>query len=337
MRVKPEQLAAHLSKAIQPLYCLYGDEPLLILEAADQIRLAARQQGYTERETHQVEGRYNWQNLLNSGDNMSLFGDRRFIDIRIPSGKPGIEGGKALTTYTAALPSDSVTLITLPKLDKQTTNAKWFKAIEEAGAVLAVYPVDLAQLPRWIGERLARQQQQADNDTLQFLTQKVEGNLLAAQQEISKLALLFPTGKLDFANVRDAVLDVARYDVFKLADAMLNRDTARIIRMLEGLKQEGEAPTLVLWTLTRELRILTQLKTAQANGIRPASIMREVGVWEARQSLVERALDKVTLTTLTQALHLAATTDRLIKGWEQGDIWATLQRLALTVAVPSKT
>jgi DNA polymerase-3 subunit delta len=337
MRVKPEQLAAHLSKAIQPLYCLYGDEPLLILEAADQIRLAARQQGYTERETHQVEGRYNWQNLLNSGDNMSLFGDRRFIDIRIPSGKPGIEGGKALTTYTAALPSDSVTLITLPKLDKQTTNAKWFKAIEEAGAVLAVYPVDLAQLPRWIGERLARQQQQADNDTLQFLTQKVEGNLLAAQQEISKLALLFPTGKLDFANVRDAVLDVARYDVFKLADAMLNRDTARIIRMLEGLKQEGEAPTLVLWTLTRELRILTQLKTAQANGIRPTSIMREVGVWEARQSLVERALDKVTLTALTQALHLAATTDRLIKGWEQGDIWATLQRLALTVAVPSKT
>ncbi|NOT17831.1 MAG: DNA polymerase III subunit delta [Sulfuriferula sp.] len=337
MRVKPEQLAAHLSKAIQPLYCLYGDEPLLIFEAADQIRLAARQQGYTERETHQAEGRYNWQNLLNSGDNMSLFGDRRFIDIRIPSGKPGIEGGKALTNYVSALPSDSVTLITLPKLDKQTTNAKWFKAIEEAGAVLAVYPVDLAQLPRWIGERLARQQQQADNDTLQFLAQKVEGNLLAAQQEISKLALLFPTGKLDFANVRDAVLDVARYDVFKLADAMLNRDIARIIRMLEGLKQEGEAPTLILWTLTRELRILTQLKTAQANGIRPTSIMREVGVWEARQSLVERALDKVTLTALNQALHLAATTDRLIKGWEQGDIWATLQQLALTVAVPSKT
>ena len=337
MRLKPEQLAAHLAKDLRPLYCIYGDEPLLILEAADQIRHAARLQGYTERETHQVEGRYNWQNLLNSGDNLSLFGDRRFIDIRIPSGKPGIEGSKALVSYCSALPGDSVNLITLPKLDRQATNAKWFSALDQTGIVVTVYAIGLDQLPRWIGERLGRQQQQADNDTLQFLTQKVEGNLLAAQQEISKLALLFPTGRLDFASVREAVLDVARYDVFKLADAMLNRDVARIIRMLEGLKQEGEAPTLVLWTLTRELRILARLKTAQANGIRPASIMREIGVWENRQSLVERALSSINPDTLTHALHHAASIDRMIKGWgQQNDPWTALQQLALTVAIPNK-
>jgi len=334
VRIKPEQLSAHLAKDLRPLYCIYGDEPLLILEAADQIRQAARQQGYNERETHQVEGRYNWQNLLSSGDNLSLFGDRRFIDIRIPSGKPGVEGSKALINYSATLPGDSISLITLPKLDRQATNAKWFSAIDQAGIIITVYPISLEQLPRWIGERLGRQQQQADHDTLQFLAQKVEGNLLAAQQEINKLGLLFPAGRLDFASVRDAVLDVARYDVFKLADAMLNRDVARIIRMLEGLKQEGEAPTLVLWTLTRELRILARLKQAQDNGIQPARMMREVGVWENRLGLVERALTHVKTDTLTHALHQAASIDRMIKGWEQGEPWAALQQLALTVAMP---
>jgi DNA polymerase-3 subunit delta len=227
-----------------------------------------------------------------------------------------------------------VSLITLPKLDRQTTNSKWFSALDQAGVVITVYPVTLDQLPRWIGERLARQQQQADHDTLQFLTQKVEGNLLAAQQEINKLGLLFPPGRLDFASVREAVLDVARYDVFKLADAMLNRDVARIIRMLEGLQQEGEAPTLILWTITRELRILTRLKQAQENGIQAARIMREVGVWESRQGLVERALSNIKTTTLTRAIHQAASIDRMIKGWEQGDPWAALRQLALTVAMP---
>ncbi len=337
MRIKPEQLAAHLAKDLRPLYCIYGDEPLLILEAADQIRQAARQHGYNERETHQVEGRYNWQNLLSSGDNLSLFGDRRFIDIRIPSGKPGMEGSKALINYSATLPSDSISLITLPKLDRQATNAKWFSAIDQAGIIITIYPISLEQLPRWIGERLGRQQQQADHDTLQFLAQKVEGNLLAAQQEINKLGLLFPAGRLDFASVRDAVLDVARYDVFKLADAMLNRDVSRIIRMLEGLKQEGEAPTLVLWTLTRELRILARLKQAQNDGIQPARMMREVGVWENRLGLVERALANVKIDTLTHALHQAASIDRMIKGWEQGEPWAALQQLALTVAMPIPT
>ena len=336
MRVKPEQLAAHLAKDLKPLYCVYGDEPLLVLEAADQIRQAARAQGYSEREIYQVEGRFNWQTLLDSGNNLSLFSSRRLVDMRIPSGKPGVDGGKALQGYCAALPADSVTLITLPKLDRQATAAKWFSALDNAGAMIAVYPVSNEQLPRWIGERLAQQKQQADSDTLRFLAQKVEGNLLAAQQEIRKLALLFPAGRLDFASVREAVLDVARYDVFKLADALLLSDVPRLMRMLDGLRNEGEAPTLILWTITRELRILTRLKTAQNSGIAPARLMREVGVWESRQAMVERALQRVKLDTLTRCLRQAAAIDRMIKGLVNEDPWDALKQLALSIAMPHR-
>lgn len=336
MRIKPEQLASHLGKDLKPLYCVYGEEPLLVQEAVDQIRQAARLRGYTEREIHQIEARYNWQTLLNAGDNLSLFGDRRLVDIRIPSGKPGLDGGKALQAYCAALPADTLTLITLPKLDRQTMAAKWFTALETAGAVIPVHAISNDQLPRWIGERLAQQQQQADTDTLRFLAQKVEGNLLAAQQEIRKLALLFPAGRLDFASVREAVLDVARYDVFKLADALLLSDVPRLIRMLDGLRNEGEAPTLILWTITRELRILTRLKAAQSSGIAPARMMREVGVWESRQSMVEKALQRVKLNTLTQSLKQATAIDRMIKGLVNEDPWNALKQLAISIALPQR-
>lgn len=334
MRIKPEQLVAHLAKDLKPLYCIYGDEPLLVLEAADQIRHAARTRGYGEREIYQVEGRFNWQTLLSAGNNLSLFSDRRLVDIRIPSGKPGLDGGKALQSYCAALPPDTLTLITLPKLDRQATAAKWFSALDSTGVTIAVFPVSNEQLPRWIGERLTQQQQQADTDTLRFLAQKVEGNLLAAQQEIRKLALLFPPGKLDFASVRDAVLDVARYDVFKLADALLTSDVPRLMRMFDGLRNEGEAPTLILWTLTRELRILTKLKTAQNDGMAAARLMREIGVWENRQPLVEKALQRIQLDTLTHSLRQAAAIDRMIKGLVNEDPWLALKQLALNVALP---
>lgn len=334
MRIKPDQLTSHLAKGLKPLYCVYGDEPLLVLETADQIRQAGRSQGYGEREIYQVEGRFNWQTLLSAGDTLSLFSDRRLVDIRIPSGKPGLDGGKALQSYCASLPADTLTLITLPKLDRQATAAKWFSALDSAGVTIAVFPVGNEQLPRWIGERLIQQQQQADMDTLRFLAQKVEGNLLAAQQEIRKLALLFPTGKLDFTSVRDAVMDVARYDVFKLADALLMSDIPRLMRMFDGLRNEGEAPTLILWTLTRELRIMMKLKIAQKSGISSARMMREIGVWENRQPLLEKALQRIQLDTLTQGLRQAAAVDRMIKGLINEDPWPALKQLALSVALP---
>ena len=333
MRLKPEQLAAHLAKPLRPLYCVHGDEPLLVLEAVDQIRLAARQQGYTEREIHHVEGRFDWSGLVNIGSNLSLFADRRLIDIRIPSGKPGTDGSKALQNYCAALPLDTVTLITLPKLDRSSSSAKWFTALEQAGVSIAIYPVGIEQLPRWIGERLALQNQQADHDTLRFLSQKVEGNLLAAQQEISKLALLLPTGPLNFSRVREAVLDVARYDVFKLTDALLMGDTARSIRILTGLHNEGEAATLILWAISRELRILARLKNKQQGAAVTAQQMRELGVWENRQPLVEKALQSISLAALIAALHQAAAIDRMIKGLDKDDPWLALQRLVSNLRV----
>lgn len=335
MRIKPEQLAQHLSRGIQPLYTVYGDEPLLALEAADLIRAAARQAGYSEREVHSVETRFNWNELLAAGDNLSLFGNRRLADIRIPSGKPGLEGGKALQTYCARLPPDTVTLISLPKLDRQATAAKWFVALEGGGVTVAVNPVAFDQLPRWIGERLAMQNQRTDSQTLRFIAERVEGNLLAAHQEIRKLALLFPPGTLAFDSVREAVLNVARYDVFKLADALLAGDVPRLTRMLDGLRGEGEAPTLILWTLTRELRILTRIKAGQAAGQPAARLMREAGVWESRQALVEKALARVSLPALTQALRQAAAIDRAIKGLQSADVWDALSQLALTVALPA--
>lgn len=327
MRIRLEQLAGHLSRDIRPLYTVYGDELLLALEAADLIRAAARQAGYTEREVHTVEARFNWNELLACGDNLSLFGSRRLVDLRIPSGKPGLEGGRALQTYCARLPPDTLTLITLPKLDRQATAAKWFVALETGGVTVCVSPVTLDQLPRWIGERLAMQNLQADSQTLRFLAERVEGNLLAAQQEIRKLALLFPPGKLTFDNVREAVLDVARYDVFKLSDALLAGDVPRLTRMLDGLRNEGETPVLILWALTRELRILTRIKSGQS--------LHEAGVWASRQALVEKALARVSMPTLTRALRDAAAIDRTIKGLQSGDVWDGLLQLALTVALPT--
>ena len=334
MRLKPEQLVPHLAKALHPLYCVYGDEPLLVLESADLIRTAAREQGYREREIHQAEGRFNWQNLLHIGNNLSLFGERRFLELRIPSGKPGNDGSKVLQAYCAALPADSVTLITLPKLDRTASAAKWFTAIEQTGVAVAIHPVGIEQMPRWIGERLALQQQRADQDTLRFLTQKVEGNLLAAQQEIRKLALLFPHGLLDFSSVRDAVLDVARYDVFKLSDALLAGDIARLMRILDGLRNEGEAVTLVLWALARELRTLARLKSGTSNGNPSPQLMRELGVWENRQPAVKTALQRIRPETLADCLHQAAAIDRMIKGLDRNDPWAALKQLALTFSLP---
>ena len=332
MNLKPEQLPQHLQGKLAPLYVVHGDEPLLALESADRIRLAARKAGYAEREIFTVETGFNWSNLLFSGNSMSLFGSQRLLDVRIPSGKPGIEGGKVIQQFCKDLPPDTVTLVTLPKLERQAQNALWFKALEQAGAVVTVYPVERNRLPQWIQQRLSTQGQQADADTLTFLADSVEGNLMAAQQEIQKLALLLPQGKLSFDQVKDAVLDVARYDVFKLGDAMLVGDAARFARMTEGLRGEGEAPTLVLWVLTNEIRAMAKIKQGLRKGAALGQLMRSARIWESRQPLVEKALRRLAEPTLRLALQQAAALDQLIKGLRAGDAWDELLQLGLLVA-----
>ena len=337
MKLKPEQLEQHLQRGLQRLYVVFGDEPLLVQEAADAIRAAAKNAGHHEREIFTVEAGFNWGALLLSGNSMSLFASRRLFDVRIPTGKPGVEGAQKLQEYCTALPLDTVTLITLPKLDRQAQNAKWFGALEGVGVVVAVYPVERARLPQWIRERLARQNQQADAQTLQFLTDQVEGNLLAAHQEVQKLALLFPEGKLSFEGVQDAVLDVARFDVFKLSDTLLGSDVARLARMMDGLKGEGVAPTLVLWAITQEIRALLRIQSGLRLGRPLGVLMREARVWESRQAGIERALSRLSIDVLERALLAAAQLDRLVKGLRQGDVWDELLQLglALMISTPS--
>jgi len=331
MRVKPEQLATHLQQGPAPLYLVFGDEPLLALEAADAIRAAARQAGYDEREVFTVESGFSWQSLLASGSNLSLFAERRIAELRIPTGKPGLEGSKVIDQYCAKLPPDTLTLVTCPKLDKTQQASKWFKALDGAGVVVQVFPVERGRLPEWIAGRLAAQNQRADREALQFLADRVEGNLLAAHQEIRKLDLLHPAGTLTFAQVKEAVLDVSRYDVFNLAEAMLAGDAARFVRILDGLRGEGVAPTLTLWALTQEIRTLARIALGQKRGIPISQGMRDARVWDSRQSLIERALKRVGGGRLVAAIKRAALIDRTIKGLERGDVWDELQQLGMMV------
>ena len=235
MQLRHDSLDAHLGKSLAPLYVIASDEHLLALEAADKIRRSARANGYTEREVLVVERSFKWGELLAANQSQSLFGDKKLIELRIPTGKPGKDGGQALQDYAANLSPDNLTIISLPKLDWATQKAAWVGALQQAAVYIDIPLVERAQLPGWIGNRLAAQQQSADRPCLDFIADRVEGNLLAAHQEIQKLALLYPPGKLGFEQVQDAVLNVARYDVFKLNEAMLSGDIARLTRMMDGL------------------------------------------------------------------------------------------------------
>jgi DNA polymerase-3 subunit delta len=334
VRIDTDQLAAHLSRGLSPLYTLYGEETLLALEAADLIRARAREAGYSERHTLTVESGFDWSQLAMSGNSLSLFATRRVIDLRIPSGKPGTEGAEALRSYAANLPPDTVTLIALPKLDRTQQTSGWFEALDQAGIMVAANPVTLARLPRWLNARLSAQGQKADEAALQFLTTRIEGNLLAAHQEVQKLALLFPAGNLGLAEVEEAVLDVARYDAFKLGECVLLGDAARLTRMLDSLQGEGAAPTLVLWALSEEARALLYVLNGQQARRPLQQLLRETRVWGARAELLPKALRRFTRTQLEDVLLYAADVDRMIKGLVKGDLWDALLELGLRLCRP---
>lgn len=295
MQLRPEQLTAHLQKNLAPLYVLHGNDPLLTIEAGDALRATARRQGYADRTVLVVTPAFKWAELFQAAGNLSLFGGRTLVDLRIPSGKPGRDGGEALQRYVRALPTDTLTLITLPEMDWRAKKAAWFTALVAAGVGIECNAPPLAQLPRWIAQRLASQQQSAPADALEFIALHVEGNLLAAHQEIQKLGLLYPPGALTLQQVSAAVLNVARYDIDALKNALQSCDCARCARTLEGLKAEDAAPPLVLWVLANE----------------------------ARQRMSRAAL-----------LH-AARIDRIIKGLAAGDLWDEFLQLALRLTKAS--
>lgn len=330
MILRPEQLAAQLRKALTPLYVLHGNEPLLVLEAGDAVRAAARQQGYAEREVLVAGQGFRWESLQSAAGNLSLFGDSKLVDLRIPNGKPGRDGGEALQRY-ARHPGDGVvTLVSLPEIDWATRKAGWFVALAEAGVVVELNAPERERLPEWLAQRLARQQQKASPDALAFIAEHVEGNLLAAHQEILKLGLLHPAGELPLEAVREAVLNVARYDVDKLRSALLDGDAARCARLLEGLQGEGEAPPLVLWALASEIRSLANLRQGLDEGQPLPALLKAERVFdERRKQALQRALPRFTSGTLRTAILHAARIDRIIKGLGRGDVWDEFLQLCL--------
>jgi DNA polymerase-3 subunit delta len=339
MQIRLEQLGAHLQKGLRPLYTLWGDEPLLAQEAADLIRAAARSAGHTERQVHTVAGaHFSWSALLGAAQAMSLFADRQLIKIRIPSGKPGKDGSEALQRYCETLSADVVTIVHLPRLDRQQQGSGWFGALDGAGVSVRIDPVERKALPAWIAQRLAAQGQRvqagdAGQQTLAFFADRVEGNLLAAHQEIQKLALLYPQGELAFEQIEQAVLNVARYDVFKLGEAVLAGQVGRALRMLDGLQAEGEAAVLVHWTLAEDIRGLKRVKDAMAAGKPLPMALREARVWGVKERLYERAVPLMTDNALAQLLHAAQLCDGLVKGLKHPDWpldpWDGLKRLVL--------
>jgi DNA polymerase-3 subunit delta len=344
MQLALPQLQVHLQKGLRSLYTLHGDEALLVQEAADAIRAAARQQGYTERSVHVVSGaHFDWSEVLAAGGSMSLFAERQILEIRVPTGKPGKEGSPMIQQLAqSAEGNDStLTLFILPRLDSATKKGAWFGALEQFGVSLQIDSLDRAQLPQWIAQRLKLQNQsvasgQDGQNCLQFFADRVEGNLLAAHQEIQKLSLLYPAGELTHAQVESAVMNVARYDVFKLSEAVLAGQVARVQRMLDGLQAEGEAAVLVHYTLSEDIRALKRVKDAMAEGRPLPMALREQRIWGAREKLFERVLPKLSTARLAQLLKNAHQVDGIVKGLKVADWptdpWQALQRLALRVS-----
>jgi len=330
--IHSEHLEAHLKRELLPVYTIYGDEPLLVIEAAGTIRAAARHKGFDEREVLTVLPGFNWNELRAATDNLSLFGNRKLIDLRIPTGKPGREGASALQVFCSRPLPDVVLLVTLPGLDWSEEKALWLKALGETGGLVKTKSPGVTELPSWIEGRLHRQNQSAEAKALRFIAERVEGNLLAAHQEILKLGLLYPEGKISLAQIREAVLNVARYDLDGLREALLEGDIARLVKALDGLRQEGEQPPLILWAMTEEIRALVQFKRGiEAN--RPLdALLKEARVWGTRQALFKKAIQRIHLQQATAALIRAARVDQLIKGIGSGDVWNEFLRLGLSLS-----
>jgi DNA polymerase-3 subunit delta len=342
MQIRADQLQAHLSKGLRTLYTIHGDEALLAQEAADTVRQAARAAGHSERKVYHVAGNhFNWSEVEGAALAMSLFAERQIIELRIPSGKPGKDGSEALQRYCSRMPDEVVTIVQLPKLDRTQLSSAWFMALDGAGMTLKIDSIERTALPVWLAQRMAVQQQhvepgEAGQRSLAFFADRVEGNLLAAHQEIQKLGLLYPKGVLSFDQIESAVLNVARYDVFKLGEAVLAGQVARALRMLDGLQAEGEAAVLVHWTLSEDVRALRRIKDALSAGRPLAMALRENRIWGAKERLYERALPALTDDALSALVDAAHICDGLVKGLKHpdwpADAWDGLRRMMLMIA-----
>ena len=333
MRVYPEKLARELKQQLLPVYLVSGDEPLLIQECCDLIRARARAEGCSEREVIDASPKnFDWQEILHSANSMSLFAERKLLEIRIPSGKPGAPGSKALCEYVDTMSGDDILLVIAGKIDKQSTNSKWYKALDKAGVTVSVWPVNARDLPRWLQQRVQAAGMDIDKDALQLLSDRVEGNLLAAVQEVEKLKLLATDGRITAQTVTEGVSDNARYNVFAMADSILDGNATAGLRMLHGLRGEGTEAPVVLWSIARELRTLYAARLACDSGQKAQKALQDRGVWNNRMPMMSAALQRHTESSLAALLQHAATTDGSIKGFAKGKPWDNMEQLLLGLA-----
>ena len=332
MWLKAEQLPAALAKQLAAVYFISGDEPLQQGEAADTVRLAAKNAGYENRELLSVDAHFNWLEFLQAADEMSIFSEKKIIDLRLPSGKPGMEGSKVLVSYCDRLPEDTLLLITAGKLDKSAKKSKWVTTLEKHGVAMQVWPLEGSDLLQWLDKRLQRRGLNTNKQGLGLIASRVEGNLLAANQEIEKLYVLYGQGTLSEEQITRVVADASRYDVFNLVNAALSGRVGRINKILNGVRQEGIAAPIVLWALTREIRSLISIQQQLATGQPRNSVFMKHQVWDKRQKLVSLALNRLSRQSLLAGLLGAAKTDRQIKGEEVGDCWESLLEISLMLA-----
>lgn len=332
MRIPYQQLATTLTKPLVPVYLLSGDEPYQRDEACRLIRETAQKHGYTERQLYHIERGFDWQQLIEASNTLSLFAERKLIELRLPTAKPGTEGSKILQTYMDHLPDDTILLIVAGKLEAAQLKSKWVKAIERHGILIQIWPIETSRLPEWIRQALAKREMTVSADALKLLAERVEGNLLAADQELEKLRLLYGPCQLDVEQVRAAVTESARYDVFSLVDAALEGAADRVSRILFGLRAEGIEPILVLWALAREIRALAHMTQTIAAGANLDRAMAQERVWEKRKPLVRKAIQRIKSGEAQQWVLRCGQLDRLVKGFGAGRIWDELLELALGLA-----
>lgn len=337
MKIKPDQLKSYLQKSLQtkqlsPIFIISGDEPLLSQEAADAVRSTARQLEFTERETFDIDARFDWNLVFNETNSLSLFSDKKILELRITSGKPGDKGSKALCELCENPNDSNLILVILPKLDKGAYQSKWMKTLESKGVHIQVWPVTPEQLPRWINQRLVQCGIEASQGAVDILADRVEGNLLAAMQEINKLKLLSLEGKVNADIMSTVVADSARYNLFSFVDKVLDGDAQSAAKALRGLENEGTEPLALLWAITRELRTLNKASHQILPGNSKDKALKSAGVWDKRIPIFRKALSRLSPAHLRMLMHQAGAIDRGVKGLRQADIWDELTTLVLSFA-----
>jgi len=331
MQVRVEQLESHLQSQMAPIYLISGDEPLQRQEATDAVRARARENGFEERVVFDVERGFDWNSLMQEADAMSLFGERKILELRLATGKPG-DGAKILTEYASRAPDDRILLITSGKIDKSGQSTKWYKALAATGVMVAVWPKERNELSDWIGSRMRRSGLEPTPGAVNLLAERVEGNMLAARQEIDKIALLHASGRIDEDIIAAVVSDSARFNLFGMVDVVLAGELQRVLRMLNGLQGEGVEPVLINWALSRELRTLITLLQEAKAGRKPAELFRAYRIWDKRQPIMRAALRRHRVPALLAMLRHSARIDRMIKGRATGKVWDELVQLAVEMA-----